>query len=237
MIKPNEAHIWWARTDSPEWDLSNLTSLLSGDEKKRADRFRFPIHRRRFIIAHGWLRFMLGQYLNVSPDSLKFLQDPKGKPYLVAMNTEPGLHFSLSHSHDAALIGILLNRRIGVDIEHIRPLPNMESIADRYFLKSEMNSILNSPANERNRIFFHYWTMKEAYLKATGMGLAGLQSIQMVNGHTDKKIQNAFITDTSKKIWSIQSVHTTPGYAAALALEGNGSMIPFLREFSSRPLK
>jgi 4'-phosphopantetheinyl transferase len=234
MIKPNEVHIWWVRTDSPEWDIESMYSALSGDEKKRADRFHFPHHRQRFIVAHSLLRSILGIYLGQTPASLKFLNDSKGKPYLKPNGADTGLYFNLSHSNDVALLGIVLNRQIGVDIEFIRPLSNMESIAGRYFSESEMNMILNRPEKECNQIFFNYWTIKEAYLKATGEGISGLAQMNILSCVQDNEFHHTKITDASNKPWSIRLIHPTPGYAAALAVEGNEAFSPILRQVSSR---
>jgi 4'-phosphopantetheinyl transferase len=177
------------------------------------------------------LRSILGNYLGHTPASLKFLNDSKGKPYLKPNSADTGLYFNLSHSNDVALLGIVLNRQIGVDIEFIRPLSNMESIAGRYFSESEMNMILNSPEKERDQIFFNYWTMKEAYLKATGEGITGLAQINILNCGQDKVFHNIKITDASNKPWSIRPIHPTPGYAAAIAVEGNEAVTPILRQF------
>jgi 4'-phosphopantetheinyl transferase len=233
MINPNEVHIWWIRTDSPELDLALLESFLSDDEKNRADRFHFPHHRRRFIAAHGCLRSILGCYLDRAPDAIKLLNGPKGKPFLEKTGQDAELHFSLSHSNDVALVGIALNKKIGVDIEHIRALSNMESIAGRYFSENEINQILNTNENDRSQVFFQYWTMKESYLKAMGTGISGLQGIQIPHAKTDTNAQTVCIVDASNTSWSIQPLHPTPGYAAAVAIEGSSSIVTVLRQIPS----
>jgi 4'-phosphopantetheinyl transferase len=236
-INLNEIHLWWARTDLPELDLALLESFLSDDEKNRAGRFHFPHHRTRFIAAHGCLRSILGSYLDMAPDAIKLLNGPKGKPFLEKTGQDTDLHFSLSHSNDAAFIGIALDRRIGVDIEHIRPLANMESIAGRYFSENELLEIQNAPENVRAQVFFQYWTMKEAYLKATGTGLLGLQEIPVMQDQIDIYSPTAIVADASDKPWSIQPLHPTPGYSASVAVEGNGSFVSVLRQFSSGLVK
>jgi 4'-phosphopantetheinyl transferase len=233
MIKPNDLHIWWARTDSPELDLSLFESFLSVDEKDRADRFQFPHHRRRFIAAHGCLRSILGSYLDRAPDAIKLFTSPKGKPFLEKTGHDTELHFSLSHSNEAVLIGIALNRKIGVDIEHIRALSNMESIAGRYFSKNEINQILNTNENERTQVFFKYWTMKEAYLKARGTGLSGLQGIHIPHIRTDTDDYSTCFVDASDTSWSIRPLQPTLGYSAAVAAEGSSLIVTVLRQIPS----
>jgi 4'-phosphopantetheinyl transferase len=230
MITPDDIHLWWARTDSPEWDLNSMASLLSDDEQSRANRFHFPHHRRRFIVSHGMLRSILGYYLKKPPSSLKFANDAKGKPHLEDAEAGSGLCFSLSHSHDMALCAIALDLQIGVDIEHIRPLSNVASIAKRYFLESELISILDSPPNDRDRIFFHYWTIKEACLKASGEGLTGLRKIQITPHARNQEAYSCSCKD-SKKIWTIRSIHLHTQYSAAVAVEGKYMRHPILRQF------
>ena len=233
VIKDDEIHIWWANTDLPQWDLPQMASLLSDDENNRADRFVSPRHRERFIVVHGLLRSLLGKYLGITPDSVKLLSDPKGKPYLDIDGGGGRLCFNLSHSHNISLFGMVLNRRIGVDVEYIRPLSNMESIARRYFSKREFKSVINSTEGKRDHIFFQYWTMIEAYLKATGDGLAGLRHVQINYDIARGNTPTASIRDFLEKSWSIYPLVISPEYCAAFALEGNCKATPILRQVSS----
>jgi len=232
VIKPNEIHIWWARTDLPAWDPIRMASLVSDDERDRAGRFYFPRDQRRFITVRGILRTILGAYLGRIPAALKFLYSPKGKPLLD--NAGPELCFNLSHSKNLAVFGIALNRQIGVDVEYIRALSNIESIAGRYFSESERNAILDQPPDGRDRMFFQYWTIREAYLKATGEGLSGLKKIRIsgdvIGAHPDNPIM---ISDDSNQSWTGCPVHTAHGYATAVAVEGNGAVAPILRRCPS----
>jgi 4'-phosphopantetheinyl transferase len=229
-IKPDEIHIWWTRTDSPAWDPSRMASLVSDDEKARADRFHFSRDQRRFIMVHGILRTILGYYLERRPVGLKFLNSPKGKPRLDDAGAGVKLCFNLSHSRNLAVFGMALNRQIGVDVEHIRPFSNIASIAGRYFSESERNAILDAPSNERDRMFFLYWTIKEAYLKATGEGLSGLKEIRtsgdVIGAHPSNPL---VIADDSNQLWTVCPIHTASGYAAAFAVEGNSVVNPILR--------
>lgn len=229
-LLPSEVHIWWALLDSHEDELPQCASLLSNGERNRADKFYHVRHRHRFIKTHSLLRRILGHYLDVPPDCLCFAKDDNGKPVL----NQPGaqnIYFNLSHSHDAVLVGIAPDRPIGVDIEYIRPLSNMKAIAARFFSEAEYQAIQAFPLNEQNAVFFKFWTMKEAYLKATGKGLAGLREVQtpgdaMGNGNPEDIV----IADASGKPWSIKPLYPGPGYAAAVAVFGNLTIAPVLRQ-------
>jgi 4'-phosphopantetheinyl transferase len=229
-LLPNEVHIWWALLDSHEDELPQCASLLSNDERKRADKFYHVRHRHRFIKTHSLLRRILGRYLDVPPDSLCFAKDDNGKPSLNKIGAQ-NIYFNLSHSHDAVLVGIAPDRPIGVDIEYIRPLSNMKAIAARFFSEAEYQAIQAVPLDEQNAVFFKFWTMKEACLKATGKGLAGLREVQMPGDAMAARYpESIVIADASEKLWSIKPLYPGLGYAAAVSVSGNLGIQPVLRQ-------
>lgn len=234
-LLPNEVHLWWALLNSHENELPQCASLLSDDERKRADRFHHVRHRHRFIKTHSLLRRILGHYLDSPPDSLCFVRDDNGKPGMnktgLGKRVPPNIYFNLSHSHDAVLVGIAPDRPIGVDIEYIRPLSNMKAIAARFFSEAEYQAIQAFPLDEQNAGFFKFWTMKEAYLKATGKGLAGLREVRMTGDAMAVGCpEDIVIADAFDKPWSIKPLHPDPGYAAAVAVSGNSAIVPILRQ-------
>jgi len=229
-LLPNEVHIWWALLDSNEDELPQCASLLSEDERKRADKFYHVRHRHRFIKTHSLLRRILGHYLDVPPDSLCFVREDSGKPALDKTGAQ-NIYFNLSHSHDAVLVGIAPDRPIGVDIEYIRPISNMKAIAARFFSKAECQAIQAFSLDEQNAVFFKFWTLKEACLKATGKGLAGLREVQMPGDVMAVEYPEAIvIADAAGKPWSIKPLYPCPVYAAAVAVSGNLTIQPVFRQ-------
>ncbi len=226
-IYSHEIHIWWARMDSPEWDVSDLHFLLSAEEISRAKRFYFPHHRRRFIVAHGLLRCILGKYINEPPACLEFCYGPTGKPHLSSKEKNGEICFSLSHSNEIACIGIALNRRTGVDVECIREVSNVTAIARRYFSASEFQTIMHAPPNERDRIFLYYWTMKEAYLKARGNGLSGLNDRDAPSFAAPPG--RPVVISRFDQQWIIYPFETAPGYLSACCIEGDLPVFPVYR--------
>ncbi|MBA3413818.1 MAG: phosphopantetheinyl transferase, partial [Chloroflexia bacterium] len=113
-----EVHLWWASLRVPPERLARLEALLTGDERTRADRFRFARDRARFVVARGMLREILGRYLDRDPAALRFAYGAHGKPALAETST--GLRFNLAHSGDAALFAVRWERDIGVDLEPVR---------------------------------------------------------------------------------------------------------------------
>jgi 4'-phosphopantetheinyl transferase len=113
------------------------------------------------------LRDVLSRATGFPPASLAFTLNDFGKPYL-----KNSLQFNLSHSEDLVAIGLVDQREIGVDVEFVRPMANLEDIAASVYTPGEMASLLQAPGPDRERLFFRYWTRKESYIKAIGKGLS-----------------------------------------------------------------
>jgi 4'-phosphopantetheinyl transferase len=165
----DEIHVWQARLDVPQSEVSSLYETLTDDERHRASRFYFEKHRRRFIVGRGILRTILGRYLGVQPDNIRFTYNDKGKPSLVESKLND-FGFNISHSDELALYAFALGAPVGVDVEVIRPVSDMEAIAKRFFSPLEYEMLRRVPAENQLEAFFNCWTRKEAYVKAEGLG-------------------------------------------------------------------
>jgi 4'-phosphopantetheinyl transferase len=109
--------------------------------------------------------------LNESPDRIAFAFEHRGKPRLGDAYAATNLKFNLSHSADLALLAILPNCEVGIDVEKLRPVKELEHLVTRYFHRDEANDVL-AATGDRNAAFFKCWTAKEAVLKAFGSGIA-----------------------------------------------------------------
>ncbi|MHC5725109.1 MAG: 4'-phosphopantetheinyl transferase HetI, partial [Nostoc sp.] len=178
-LLPDEIHVWRIELDQPEPQLQNLAATLSSDETARAERFYFPKHRQHFIAGRGILRTILGHYLGIKPSQVEFNYQHRGKPVLADKFADTGLAFNLSHSQELGLCAVNCTRPIGVDLEYIRPMSDLEALAKRFFLRREYEMLRSLSPNQQQEIFFRYWTCKEAYLKATGDGLSQLEQIEV----------------------------------------------------------
>lgn len=152
-----------------------LAAHLADDEHARAARFRFDRDRRRYVVARGRLREILGRYLDVPPERVSFQYGPQGKPELCPETEDAapghGLTFNLSHAGEHALVVVARGRRVGVDLEPVRALPDADIIAERFFSASEVAAYRALPEAARPAAFFACWTRKEAFVKALGDGL------------------------------------------------------------------
>jgi 4'-phosphopantetheinyl transferase len=143
-----------------------LTAIIGADERARADRFRFPRDRRRFVVRRARLRQMLGAWVDRAPEALTFTENSHGKPILV-----DGPHFSLSHSADMMMLAIG-DAEVGCDIERIDPALDWPPLAETFFTTTERAALAALPPEAARRAFFACWARKEAFVKALGLGLS-----------------------------------------------------------------
>jgi 4'-phosphopantetheinyl transferase len=215
-----DVHVWAACLDLPSETLVRLASILSQDESQRADRFRFDTHRNRFIAARAILRSLLGTYLRSAADALQFEYGPNGKPTLAAPFVESGLSFNLAHSEDLALIAVTRLGPIGVDVEQSRPVTDVDELVARFFSPRETALFQTLPTSQKNAAFFNLWTRKEAWLKATGEGIAHSLNRIEVTFLPGKPAQLLGLPETpgSKSDWALRELIPATGFVGAVAL-------------------
>ncbi|PTX92719.1 4'-phosphopantetheinyl transferase [Opitutus sp. ER46] len=200
-LEPGVVDLWWVALDAePDDQARALAERLSADERERAERFFFARDRRRFVVARGVLRVLLGRYLGAAAETVAFRYGTNGKPALAAPAAH--LHFNLAHSEGQALYAFSGDSEVGVDLERIRELPDWESIASTCFGPQETARVQAAPAAERRLEFFQAWARQEAVLKASGVGLAGA-------GRGAPAAAGA---------WRVFSLALDPTYAAAVAV-------------------
>tara|TARA_R110002167_G_scaffold124333_2_gene303680 strand:- start:250 stop:1107 length:858 start_codon:yes stop_codon:yes gene_type:complete len=169
--KRDELHLWLFNIARPPLSNEELIDVLSADEVLRAKRFHFADHRSQFIAAHGLMRLILSVCGSGLAKSLAFSVGENDKPSLVATEQTQPLSFNLSHSGCWGLLAIAATGDIGVDIEEIRSLDGMETLAADTFTPSEVAELAKLPVTRRLDGFFACWTRKEALIKADGRGL------------------------------------------------------------------
>jgi 4'-phosphopantetheinyl transferase len=171
-----EVHVWYASLEAADSRVETLAALLSNDERERSARYRFACDRRRFIVARGTLRLLLGRYLDIVPARVLLAYEAGGKPRIDGAG---GLEFNLSHSRELGVYAFSRGRRVGVDIEHVERKVDCLALARRFFSASEQAVLEGVPSETLTRAFLVCWTRREALLKATGQGLRGLSRMAM----------------------------------------------------------
>jgi 4'-phosphopantetheinyl transferase len=170
VLLPGEAHIWMARV--PSILPKEMANTLNAGEHERARRFRFAEDRLRYAFAHGVLRDVLSRYLNCPPGDIGFAANAYGKPFVMPASGSRPPEFNLSHAGELILIGVSGGRCIGIDVEKIRPMADLESVVESQFAPQERGFIGAVLSSRREQAFFRCWTRKEAYVKALGKGLS-----------------------------------------------------------------
>lgn len=220
-LPDDEVHVWLARTDGPPDEHERWWSILAVDELERAVRFRREHDRDRFVAAHGLLRTILARYAQQQPDALIFQRGAYGKPALAGGT---GLQFSLSHAGDIVAVAVARSRAVGIDVERIRRDLPYRQMAARFFAPDEIAMLQRLPADVQIAAFFACWTRKEAYVKATGEGMARPLSRFSVSLAPDAPA--ALLADHDRpgaaERWTLCALDPGAGYAGALAVEGSG---------------
>lgn len=219
----NDVHLWQTNLNLLTEEVEELGKVLSADEKTRAERFHFEQHKNRFIVGRATLRTILGRYLEIAPQQIQFEYSSRGKPSLAKNCGSDRLKFNLSHSQDLAMYGFAWDRAIGVDLEYIRSVTDVQQIARRFFSPSEAAIILCLPDEEKIEAFFRGWTAKEAYLKATGDGLSGSLDKIEVSLLPNEPVRLLSINGNFQTAarWRLHSFMPVANYTATTAVQGH----------------
>ena len=224
----DEVHIWRTTVDWAPASLMRLKQLLSSDERARVDRFFFEKDQRSHLVSRGWLRVLLGRYLDVPADQLAFEYGTHGKPRLAGHATlsshQAPLQFNVSHSGELVLIAVTAGRTLGVDVERIRPDTNTMELAERFFSAHECAVLARLPPAQQHDAFFNGWSRKEAFIKACGMGLSmPLDSfdVSLVPDEPAQLIATRPDAEEARR-WNMRAFDVVEGYKAALVVEGSG---------------
>lgn len=206
-------HVWSAALDDADGACSRLYEVLSPDERARASKFHRAEDRRRFIARRGILRALLARYLRQDAATIEFTAGRGGKPRLAGSDGGARLHFNASHSGTLALLTVAATAPVGVDVERLRPVPDLESVAARFFAPADAAHLTSLPTAQRLDGFFACWTRSEAWWKAAGTGIALRRSVPAC----------------LPAGWQIQRLWPAPGYAAALAYRQDSARVSLWR--------
>jgi 4'-phosphopantetheinyl transferase len=229
-LPADEVHIWRASLEVAPDSLSVLEGTLSGEERRRARRIFFERDRMHFIAARGILRSIMGLYLGVDPKVIRFTVTPGGKPMLDRRFDACDVRFNLSHSRGLALYAFTLRREVGVDLERIREDFDWRSIAGRFFAPGEKEILKSMSEAEGYKAFFSCWTLKEAYMKARGKGLAlGPGRFEVTVEPTEPPVLVEDLDDTEDTSrWMLHRIEPHREYVAGLAVERDTVRLRYL---------
>lgn len=226
---PGTIHLWRVDLAGTAEPVETLAALLSEDEQERAGRYHFERDRRRFIVARGTLRNLLGRYLQQDPRTVQFRYGSRGKPSLLLRASETELCFNLSHSQELALYAFAWDRAVGIDVEYMRPLSDLEQLSQRFFCPAEHRILLSCPPHRRVELFFRYWTAKEACLKALGEGLNGLEAVELCLREDGLDLVGlpSLSMGSVPSAWELKQWLPDSGFVASLATQARMEQICF----------
>lgn len=173
-LKTNEIHLWFAFPDEirdPNL-LSEYKKLLTPEEGKKQQRFYFEKHRHQYLVTRALVRTTLSRYTGIPVSDLRFDRNKYGRPELVVVPKDFPIRFNLSHTDGLIACAVVLNQDIGVDVEDMTRREISLETADRFFSKTEVRDLHQVLESKKRDRFFEYWTLKESYIKARGMGLS-----------------------------------------------------------------
>lgn len=211
--------VWRLSLDVNAEILQRATPVLSDAERQRAQRLRCDIRRNRFISRHAALRTILSRYVGTTSQQLRFNTNVHGKPHL---KTDVDLRFNTSHSGAMALVAVTRGHELGIDIECLTRDVAANRLARRFFSPAEADVIERFKGRAAISAFFACWTLKEAYVKARGMGLTmGLNSFEVsIDPLEPVSLLRADDDPENVSRWSLSHLVPGDGYLGALAVEG-----------------
>jgi 4'-phosphopantetheinyl transferase len=223
-LPQDEVHLWRADLDALGADEPRWQAVISPDESNRASRFHFLPDRQRFVAGRAVLRTILAGYLSADPKQINFAYSKREKPSLGLPHSDSDIKFNLSHSGGIALFAFNRHREIGVDVEQVRNDSDLDAIGQRFFSAHEQHQLASFTPEEGTAAFFRCWTLKEAFIKATGDGLAF--PLSQFDVSLDAALNGSALLQTRPDAseaarWHLQDLPAGPGYSAALCVRGS----------------
>lgn len=236
VLQPGDVHVrFCASEECGGAALDALAAELSPDERSRADRFVFPRDRRDFTVAHAMLRRVLSSYHSIAPGAWQFDTEPGGKPALAGpLARESGLSFNLSHTTGLVACAVTRGDDVGVDVESLDRAAQARELAQRFFAPAEAEELGALEPDRCQQRFIEIWTLKEAYVKALGTGLATqLSQFAFLNAGGGFR----FVPDDGRQAeaWRFWLLAPEPRSRLAVAVRSRSSREPQMQAWSWHP--
>jgi 4'-phosphopantetheinyl transferase len=219
----NAIHLWLCDyTEIADDEMrTRLRAILSPEEKRQETRFRFERDRLRYLATRALVRTVLARYAAIAPADWVFAEDGYGRPHIANPGMEAAnLSFNISHAHSLIVLGVADGRALGVDVENVERDAPLD-IADQFLSPGEVAALAAlSPDRQRDR-FFEYWTFKESYIKARGMGLSlplHNFSFQFPSDTSVTITVDATLTDRAEQ-WQLWQFRPAAEYMVAVCAE------------------
>lgn len=218
FLDENTVHVFLVDLEVSDEQLEKLSCLLSPSELARGERLHFAADRQSYIARRAATRQILARFLEQRPEELSFTTGPQGKPQLDGLAPDLQLRFNISRSASRCLCAVARGRDVGVDIELVREIDDLESLVQSQFSPSESSEILRLPDEPRREAFFRCWTRKEALVKANGQGLSIPLDLFTVSVQLDAALVETRFDPDEVNRWSLVDVSPAAEYIACVAV-------------------
>ena len=227
LLEKDTLHLWSAQYNNLNSYFPFVSDFLSQREWEKSSQFLNPADARRYVLRHGMVRFILGNYTNIDPKFLPLVHDMNGKPGLYPQSKFHELSFSLSHTDQIVCIGVTIHDRIGIDIVKNDPGYPFHHSIEYLFTPREKEFMLGIEPGQRYQMFFRIWALKEAIVKATGDGIRMMSITDVTNIIEDPGHASSQIVKINEKPMDFFIYQFSPdtGYqgAAAICRRGKNS--------------
>lgn len=217
----DEVHVWSIDLGHLPVEPGELAATLTPDERDRAVRYRAAKAREQFVACRGLLRRVLGGYTRTDPRRVAITYHQAGKPVLA----DAAVEFNLTHTDGLALIAVG-RRRLGIDVERQRVLPDADGLVERFFSPLERDTYRGVEPGRRPAAFLRGWTCKEALIKAVGTGVLALDGFDVeLDPDRPPAVLDVRHPAFVGSRWAVGVWEPAAGFTAALAVEGVSELV------------
>jgi len=229
-LAADEIHLWLVFYDDIDESLDAAHRLLlTPEEREQAQAFFFADDRRRYVATRALVRTVLSRYEPVRPEDWRFTTNDYGRPSIANPEAkDAALSFNISHTRRLIVLGVTRHRALGVDVENVRAREISYDIAERYFAPREVASLAAAPPPDYQYRFFEYWTFKESYIKARGLGLSiplDKFSFHYPDDHTVEIAIDTALADVPAR-WAFWQLRPGSDYLLAICAEHQAGARP-----------
>lgn len=225
---PHDIDIWLTFYDQIVDDLvlARLRLLLSHEERRQEAGFYFADDRKRYLVTRAMVRELLSRYASTGPEHWVFSKNAYGKPIIAdvildADDQARDLSFNISHTRGLIALAVTRARDLGIDVENVASRRVSLDVANKFFSATEVAELARVAPDEQQDRFFEYWTFKEAYIKARGMGLSlPLDGFGFQFPHRDS-VRITIDSDLNDRAdrWSFWQCRPSPDYLMAICAD------------------
>ena len=221
-ISPATAYLWFSFLEEIQDEklIAEYRRLLPSSERDKLGRYRFDRHKKRYLVGRALIRTVLSNCTGVAPDQITLARETHGRPYLALSGQDQPLQFSLSYTDGLVAAAVVAEGRVGIDVEYISRDTDCLEIAHKYFSPCEYTELEQLPEIQMKERFFELWTLKEAYVKAQGLGLSlALNEVNFnfSDNHSDQ-ITLTSATMSEEKYWQVRLLNPSLEHKAALCV-------------------